>query len=152
VGGDGERDVTGILAALVGAAGGNGDLVQLEGATELTLELSPATAGAGYRLTSGGLEQSGVGSANLVSYSTIADWVTPTSNANLYEVRATLTSGSLSSGTTGSWLALTSTRTWEVAQTGLGSQSATLDVEVRLASSGVVKATGLVSLTAEVVI
>ena len=49
-----------------------------------------------------------------------------------WSVRATLNSGTLDSGTTGSWLALTSARSWEVdlvVGSGGRSQSANLDFE-----------------------
>lgn len=70
----------------------------------------------------------------------VGDWVTPKAFApGAYECRATLNSGTLSSGTTGSWLALTSTRTWTCANTA----SANLTIEIRDASTTVV-ATGTV--------
>lgn len=43
----------------------------------------------------------------------IGNWITPTSAApSDYQCRATLTLGTLTSGTTGSWLALTTARSW----------------------------------------
>ncbi len=127
-----------------------GDVISLVGATELASDTAPATAGVGYQLTSGGLEQSGIGTASSILYSTIGDWVTPTGNANLYEVRATLNSGAVSSGTTGSWLALTSTRTWTVTRSVIGTSNANLTIEVRRASDSVVVGSALVDLTAEI--
>ena len=68
------------------------------------------------------------------------DWVSPKAFApGAYECRATLNSGTLLTGTTGSWLALTSTRTWTCANTA----SANLTIEIRDASTTVV-ATGTV--------
>ncbi len=127
-----------------------GDVISLVGATEVAIDVAPATAGAGYQLTSGGLEQSGIGTASSIPYSTIGDWVTPTANANLYEVRATLNSGAVSSGPTGSWLALTSTRTWTVTRSVIGTSNANLTIEVRRVSDSVVVGSALVDLTAEI--
>lgn len=60
------------------------------------------------------------------------DWIVPKSAApGLYEVRATVTAGALSSGTTGTWLALTTTRTWSVQRTTNGTSSCTMTIEIR---------------------
>lgn len=61
----------------------------------------------------------------------IENWVTPNSAASNYECFATLNSGSLETGTTGSWLALTSDRMWGVADTGGGAQAASLTIKIR---------------------
>lgn len=127
-----------------------GDAITLVGATEEVFDAAPATGGAGYRLTSGGLEESGTGTAASILYGTIGNWVTPTANANLYEVRATLNSGALSSGTTGSWLVLSSTRTWTVTRSIVGVSSANLTIEVRRASDGVVLGSASVVLTVDI--
>jgi hypothetical protein len=52
------------------------------------------------------------------------NWLTNGAGAN-YQVHATLNSGTLSTGTTGSWLAMSSTRSWET--TG----SANLTIKIR---------------------
>ena len=80
-------------------------------------------------------------------------WVAPPVAAfsALYECRATLVSGSLSSGTTGAWLALTADKSWSVSASGGGPNLvfATFTLEIRLASTGVVMATATVELDAE---
>ena len=49
-----------------------------------------------------------------------------------YEIRATLVSGTLTGGTTGSWLRMNTTRSWQVnAPAPSTSQSATLSFEIR---------------------
>lgn len=102
---------------------------------------APGTATATYTLTSGGLEQ-----ATGLSDNT---WMLAGSGGD-YEARATLNSGALSSGTTGTWLSLGTTRAWSVTRSGAaGVSSANLTVEIRLASSGAVLATAPVVLTAE---
>lgn len=79
----------------------------------------------------------------------VGDWISPKASApGSYEVRATIVSGSLSSGTTGSWLALTSTRTWVVSRSSPGYSSCVLTIEIRL--SGTVLDTTTVTLEAEV--
>ena len=79
------------------------------------------------------------------------DWASPKSLApGSYEVRVDLGTGSdsLSSGTVGSWEALTSTRTWELEQTTPGSKFAILQVQIRLSST--VLTTATVTLSADV--
>lgn len=77
-------------------------------------------------------------------------WVLPTSVApGDHEIRVDVTSGSLSGGSnaTGTWLALTSSRTWLVAQEGIGFRSVSFTVQIRDASDTVV-ASGSITLSA----
>ncbi len=126
------------------------DVVSLIGGTYGEVAPSPGTASGFYRLTSGGKEEGG----NSGGTDSSTDWVVPNGSAGNYEVRATVDSGSLdgSSSATGSWLALTSTRTWNVACIALdpfgAQQSATLTIEVRRASDSTIVATTSVSLDA----
>ena len=63
-----------------------------------------------------------------------------------YEVRATVLAGAVTSGTTGSWLAMSSQRDWAATGVGDGSSaSATLRMEVRDASA-VVQATATITI------
>ena len=77
---------------------------------------------------------SSVGNAG--TYTT--DWIDPTSAApDDYEIRATISSGTMTSGTFGSWLALTSNRTWSKTQFTVGSSSAQVLFEIRKGSGSV---------------
>lgn len=66
-------------------------------------------ATAGYRLNASGIVEKLVGA----SYSTLETWLSAGA-ASGYECRATVTFGTLTSGTAGSWLALSSSREWYV--------------------------------------
>lgn len=68
-----------------------------------------SSANAEYRLGADGKVYTRTGGG---SYTNIETWCTPTAQASNYEVYVTVTTGSLSSGTSGSWLALSSDRTW----------------------------------------
>lgn len=108
--------------------------------------ISPTNASAAYQLTS-----SGVINRVTVSGGTVAagQWIMPASAAgSVYEVRATETSGTVSSGTVGSWLPLGTTRTWTLAQTSVGVSTCVLTIEIRMASSGAVLDTATVTLEA----
>jgi hypothetical protein len=79
------------------------------------------------------------------------DWISPKASApGSYEIRATLVSGDTPSGTLGSWLALTSNRTWTNNKPGAapGVRSCQLTIEIRLGST--VLDTTTVDLYAEV--
>jgi hypothetical protein len=69
-----------------------------------------------------------------------------------YEARATLNSGTLSSGTTGAWLVLSTTRSWSCAatrgSTGSSSQTANLTIEIRSVATGLVLDSATITLTA----
>lgn len=67
------------------------------------------TAVAGYRLNTSGIAEKLVGA----SYSTLETWLSAGASS-AYECRATVTIGTLTSGTTGSWLTLSSSREWSV--------------------------------------
>lgn len=74
--------------------------------------------------------------------------------ASDYEARATLNSGSLSSGTTGSWLGLGTTRSWTcTASIGAGGghteTNANLTIEIRSAASLTVFVSAVMVLAAE---
>jgi hypothetical protein len=138
--------VTGVLAAM---AGSGGVIVRLPAAAAPQhIVAAPATATAGYQLESDGdIGQRDQSSGGL--YTDVGDWIAPKGMAGAaYECQATLVSGTLSSGTTGSWLALNVTRTWTVSATST-LKSCTFTLEIRLAATGTVLATMTVTLTAE---
>lgn len=60
---------------------------------------------------------------------------------NYFQIRATLNSGSIDTGTTGTWLNLSTTRTWKSSDTnsgGAGGSSANLTIEIRRKDTQVV--------------
>jgi len=132
--------------AAFAASGG----VSLKDVSIRAFVFDPDDSYAGYRIGSDGKTYRAAG--NLLSWSVSPsnpDWVTPNGDASNYECRATLLSGTLSSGTTGSWLPLTSTRDWHVLRTFIGTNSASILVEIRPISGSVV-ASATISLSAEV--
>ena len=141
--------MSGIQMALLGT--GSADELALVGYTASFLDFVPATGGLGYQLTSGGKEQEGLGSATSISYSDIGDWVIPNGNASLYEVLATVNSGAVSSGTTGTWLSLGTTRTWTVTRTTAGTSFVNMTIDIRLIGGTTILATAPVNMTVELV-
>jgi hypothetical protein len=64
-----------------------------------------------------------------------------------YEARVTMLTGTLSSGTSGSWLPLSTSRTWSRGGTSSGDFGCSFTLEIRKASDGIVLSTTGVSLT-----
>lgn len=67
------------------------------------------TARAGYRLNTSGAAEKREGG----SYTTLETWL-PFGTASGYEARVTVTLGTLTSGTSGSWLSLGSSQEWYI--------------------------------------
>lgn len=120
-----------------GTSGGGGVLLADRG----VFDSNGGSASASYRLTStGDIEQINT----LFGVRDIGDWISPKSGApGTYEVRADLASGSrpISSGTLGSWLALTSSRTWTLQSSDVGSHEAQIVVQIRQGSTVLTSAT-----------
>ena len=132
-----------ILLAAFGAMGG--DKISLSG-------VAVSSTGAGTQTATYTLESDGdVMSATTDGGSVDAgDWIDPKANApSDYEVQATLVAGTLSTGTTGSWLALSSNRSWTLQRVTVGvATQVTLTIEIRK-GSGAVLASATVTLDAE---
>jgi hypothetical protein len=98
-----------------------------------------------YRLTSGGVISGTQGTNTIVS---IGTWLGAGSAAD-YEVRATLASGDTPTGTLGSWLALSTTRSWTLVSTGPGVLEAILTIEIRDVATHTTLTTSTVTMQAE---
>lgn len=138
--------MTGIHAGLLGSQGS-----RLTATAQNIIEsLVSGPAEAGYRLRSTGVAQSYTGGGGYVDIT--GEWVIPTDFASLYECRVTVTSGSLSSGTSGSWLALTSDRVWTRSRISSGTSECTFTVEIGYAGLNSALISYSVTLTADVII
>ena len=126
----------------------SGARVSISNATITDLTINPSICNVSYQLTSAGAANSVTTSSGSVA---IENWVTPTSAAGgNYETRATVNTGTLSSGTTGAWTALSSTQTWTVTRSTVGTKACNITVEIRATSSGTVLDTITVDLSATV--
>lgn len=133
------------ISTLAASAGGGGGAVVALADQDIGAFDSGAAA-ATYALNS---NSSIVATTSVVGPLTIGNWVSPSSAApGSYECRADISFGSVSGSATGSWLALTSNRSWSVVRLSPGSSSAELVISIRL--SGVTLATCTVYLSAEV--
>lgn len=125
-------------------------VVSISNQSLLKNSLSPTDAYTRYQLDSDGKVYKLEGTTASTPSTFVEDWVVPNGDASNYECFATLDSGSLQTGTTGTWLALTSDRMWGVAVTGLGTQSATLTIAIREVGTGTNLTSATISLEATV--
>jgi hypothetical protein len=126
----------------------SGARVSISNANIVDLTLNPTSCSVSYQLTSAGVANAITTSSGTAA---IENWVSPTSAAGAnYQARATVNTGTLSSGTTGAWTALSSTQTWTVTRATIGSKACNFTVEIRATSSGVVLDTVTIDLSANV--
>jgi hypothetical protein len=97
---------------------------------------------------------SGIGkvyeAVNTGPYTFVEQWCTPTSQGGNYEVYASVLAGSLSAGTTGSWVALTGNPGWSVSISGSGNSAyCQLGFQVRRTGTATVLDTWTVDLNAD---
>lgn len=115
------------------------------------LATSPANATASFRMNSSGVAESAPTSG---TFSTEFTWKAPWATAGDYEVKMDPTSGSFTSGTTGTYQALSSSRTWTKTRTNDadGTDTVVATCTIRHAASQLVVATFTVTLNATVVV
>ncbi len=108
---------------------------------------SGAPASAVYSVKSDGFDYSTKNSGSPVA---LSNWVVPASAGGNYEVFATVDSGALSAGTTGSWLATTGSPAWRctAATVAAGDVYADLTLQVRAVGTTLVLDTWAVNLLA----
>jgi hypothetical protein len=106
---------------------------------------SSGGASAGYRVNPNGFDYQSVNG----TFTSLSQWVTPTSAGGNYEILATIVSGSVSSGTIGSWVATSGTPLWVRSQPTVGTSIVELSMQVRATGTGTVLDTWSVTLEAE---
>ena len=131
--------------------------VGLTNTTVNDITVTPADCTAGFRLGADGKKYitNATGSGTFIDAGG-NEWLFPNDalEADLYECFATVTSGSLTSGTAGSWLALTSNRDWTKVRTNdaAGTDTCIFTLDIRLIGTSTVLATATITLNAEVTV
>lgn len=100
---------------------------------------------AGYRINPSAFDYQSVNG----TFTALNQWVTPSSASENYEVFATLVSGALTFGTTGSWVATSGNPLWTRARPTVGTSIAELSMQVRAVGTTTVLDTWSVTLEAE---
>lgn len=124
----------------------NALIASLSNNSATSYELTPSTASASFLLNSDGRAQK---QESGVTTDVSGEWLV-SGAASSFEARATVTSGSLTSGTTGSWLALSSSRSWILERGSVGLSTCQFTLEIRRTTDSVVVATATITLSAEV--
>ncbi len=134
--------IVGVIAAAAGFLNR-----QLDGETFNFSSLATGTTVTnGVRVaTDGDLDEN-----NNTSYSAADTWLKTGGAAGDYEVRCSVTSGSVAGDTTGSFLALTSSREWYVADSADDGSAVTAEVDITIRhTNGSEEVTFTVTLSAE---
>lgn len=131
----------------------------VSGAVPLAITLTPhtvassslSTAFAQLTVASDGILKSS-SSDDLGGTNYANQWMSPAGAvpAAGYDCRATVTSGTLSSGTAGTWLNCSTGRTWRVDRASLGTKACTFTLEIRDATTLAVLATATMTVSATV--
>ena len=139
------------MAGALAASGVFVPSVNLDGQVVTNVD-APAPVLAGIRVKSDGTVERAL-DASWSQVDAATDWIIPNGAASGdYEVRATeiaQTGGATRSGTTGSWLALSSTRTWTI-QKEIGTGTATWDLTLEIRKGSTTLASGTYELTVTV--
>jgi hypothetical protein len=143
--------MSGAVLTLMGATGGGGDsavTITVNPTNIFGIDFSPApSASAEFTLDANGTAFETV---NGLTPSPLFDWCVPAAQAPNYEVYATLLSGSVSGDAVNAWLALSSTRSWEVSTPG-SPVTGTLNVGIRRAGTTTILSSADVFLYAELI-
>jgi len=132
-----------MMQMLLGSAG---DTLSLSNQTITSVVASPATASTVYYLNNDGTIQREINGV----VTGLGDWLVPGVNASNYEVFATLDSGSLTTGTTGSWLNLGTSRVWSLTNSSFGPQTTQITVQIRRTGTATILASATITFNAEV--
>lgn len=138
--------MTGIMAMIAGMGGGGAPTISLSNAT-VSAYGTDTTAYSQYNLSSTGDIQA-VTTGDSPGTVDIGDWISPKTNMGNYECLATVTSGTLTSGTTGTWLNLGTLRSWRVSRPlSNGTSTCQFTVAIRLVGTTTNLATATITLT-----
>lgn len=139
--------MTGILCALAGTPNESSTVISVTNQSVTDISGGLLSASVGYQINADAGVYTKVGIAG--SYALVETWCTPTTDASNFEVLATVTTGSLSSGTAGSWLALSSTRSWTRDASAGNSELCVFTVDIRRIGTGTILDSATITLTAD---
>lgn len=140
--------MSGIFVALMASGG---VVVDLTSPVTITHSSGGILASAtGYRVAADGFVYRAASSVS-PSYTQFEQWISAPALAGDYEVRVTATGDTPTGSALGTWLALSSTRSWELIASPGGTLTATLTVEIRDTATATVRDTATVTMTSEAV-
>jgi hypothetical protein len=125
------------------------DYIAADSVYESDLDFNTATYGIRSNGTIDATYTSNGGYAGSDGLTNGTNWITPTTSASLYEVRATKVSGDAFQPTgsaLGTWLPCTSNRQWQLLLTGVGRFDCVLTIEIRDAATQTVRDTATITM------
>ena len=138
--------MSGILQHLMAAGPGDAAKVNAASYGDFAIWPNNASAGIEFRNTGGMYKKEGDGAAYSYQY----DWKTGPNAASAYDIRATVTGDAPTTGTTGSWLNLGTSRVWAYDVTAVGMKLGSLLIEIRSTSTGIVLASATINFDVQV--
>lgn len=140
--------MSGAVLSLIGAGGGASAVTITLSAQSIFAFNSFGTASAAYQLKSDGTANY---SQNGGGYIFLENWCVPGAQATNYECYVTVVAGALSVGSaaTDTWLALSSSRVWQVSRPTLGVNDAIINIGIRRAGTSTILASADITLEAE---
>lgn len=136
--------MSGVHMALLGSR--DGVIISISNLLISSFTGGTAIAIAGYWLNSSGI----VEAREQSNYFNFGNWVTPTSQASNYEVRASLNFG-FATGTFDTWLALSSTREWYASAAIGSSELAEIVLDIRRIGTSTILDSATITLSADAV-
>lgn len=133
------------MALMTAGSGGGGGVATVTLSYQYIAAIFGGTATAAYRLGSDGVVYQAL---NGGAYTSLETWCTPGAQAVNYECYVTLSSGTLTSGTTGSWLPLSSNQTWTRSASGGLNFAAELSIVIRRVGDTAIAASATIDLEA----
>lgn len=127
------------------------DFIAADSVYESDLDFNTATYGIRSNGTIDATYTSNGGYAGTDGVTNGTNWITPTTSASLYEVRATKVSGDTpnAGSALNTWLPCTTTRSWALYLTGVGRFDCVLTIEIRDAATQTVRDTATITLMAK---
>ena len=110
--------------------------------------VSPSACSATLQLTNTGILNtiaSGVGTIPIAG-----EWLVGSDSGASFEAFVTVTAGTLTSGTTGSWVSLGTTVSWTKTQASIGTSTVTFTIQIRETATQIVRGTATITLDVEV--
>ena len=139
--------MSGVLAGLIGSSAATEDAVIAFSDTYVEAIGSGKSIFSQYQVNSDGFQY--IDEDNGSGFVADGQWCAPAYLAGNYEVQATVFSGTLFSGTTGSWLDVSTDPEWAARQASVGFNICTLTMEVRKIGTTTVLDTWYVDLYAQ---
>jgi len=132
-------------AIIAGAGAASGIRPQITNTTVGAVTNTPTHATASYTLSSTG----DITRVNHTGSADIGDWLASKVGMSAYECRMTTTSGTLTTGTVGSWLSLGTSRTWGKTTAGIANASYVGTLEIRQIGSSITLTSATITLNVE---